>query len=112
MFGAFVIIGSSVMLILGTLGVVGLLLALWRGLTKLECWPVALSLASVTIALTYADPTGAPAAVLKLLIEVFACEIIFRRLGRVIGTSNVRGLPAGTGPDRRVPRPPTSLSIG
>jgi hypothetical protein len=93
MFGAFIIIGSGLLLILGTASVVALLSGLWRGLRRLDCWPVALSLSSVTIALIYADPTGALAAVLKLMIEVLACEVFYRRLARQTSRSTATRLP-------------------
>jgi hypothetical protein len=96
MFGAFIIIGSGLILILGTLTVVALLTGLWRALMRLDCWPVALSLASVTVALIYADPTGALAAILKLMIEVVACEVIYRRLAKPTSSSQTVGVPRGT----------------
>jgi hypothetical protein len=92
MFGAFILIGSSLLLILGSIVVVGLISGLWRGLTRLECWPVALSLASVTVSLIYADPTGALFTVVKLLIEVFTCEFVYRRLAKPVLRARTRRL--------------------
>jgi len=113
MFGAFIIIGSGLVLILGTFSVVALLSFLWRTLMRLDCWPVALSLASVTIALIYADPTGALAAVLKLMIEVSACEVIYRRLAKPASVRALRGSRMNSAEDiaDAVSPPPASKAL-
>jgi hypothetical protein len=84
MFGAFIIIGSSVVLILFTIGVVVLTWSLWTVLRRARTWPVALSLSTVTIMLMIADPTGAVLTLPKLLLQVGLCEVVYRRLTRPI----------------------------
>ena len=87
MFGAFIIIGSGAVLVALTLCVVLLIVSLWILLRRLRTRPVALALATVTVALIIVDPTGAVLTIPKLLIAVGVCEVLYRRLALSTPTS-------------------------